>query len=126
MAWKREPEPPRKLGCVLATDRGEPSHTEVSGQDQRCNQSSVDAHDAAQALELVRALRDQLHEMTGRLTWLQRESAYSSTGRAAAIRLEVAALRRDIDEAQIFIRRLQRRYNLNDNGHGQARRHQAR
>ena len=99
--------------------------TEVSRQDPWCNQFSVDTHDAAQALELVRALRDQLHEMTNRVTWLQRESANSSTSRAAAIHLEVAALRRDIAEAQMFIRRLQRRY-LTDNGHGQARRHQAR
>ena len=77
----------------------------------------MDAHDAAQALELVRALRDQIHEMTNHLTWLERESAEGPTSRAAAIRLEAARLRRDIDEAQMYISRLQRRY-LNVNGRG--------
>jgi hypothetical protein len=81
----------------------------------------VDAHDAAQAVELIRALRHELHEMTSKLTRLERESARSSTSRAAAIRSEVAELRRDIDEAQIFISRLQRRY-LNDSRHSLVRR----
>jgi hypothetical protein len=86
----------------------------------------MDAHDAAQALELVRALRDQIHEMTNHLTCLESESDNSPTRRAPATRLEMAALRRDIDQAQMFISRLQHRYNLNDNGHGRARRQQAR
>jgi hypothetical protein len=77
----------------------------------------MDTHDAAQALELVRALRHQLHEMTIKLTWLERQAANSSTDRSSAIRSEAAALRRDIDEAQIYVNRLQRRY-LNVNGHG--------
>jgi uncharacterized membrane protein YccC len=81
--------------------------------------SFMDTHDAAQALELVRALKEQIHEMTNRLTWLERESTEGPTNQAAAIRLEVARLRRDIGEAQTFIRRLQRRY-LNANGHGRA------
>ncbi len=81
----------------------------------------MDTHDAAQALELVRALSDQIHEMTNHLTWLERESDEGPSSRAAAIRLEVARLRRDIDEAQMFISRLQRRY-LNVNGHGRGSR----
>lgn len=84
----------------------------------------MDARDVAQASELVRALRHQLQEMAGRLAWLERQSANSSTSRTAAIRSELAALRGDIDEAQIFISRLQRRY-LNDNRHEQARRQQS-
>ena len=81
----------------------------------------MDTHDAAQALELVRALRHQLHEMTIKLTWLERQAANSSTDRSSAIRSEAAALRRDIDEAQIYVSRLQRRY-LNVNGHGHGSR----
>ena len=56
--------------------------------------------DAAQAVALVRALGDLLDEMTRRLTWLERRGA----------RLEAAAMRQDIDEAQTHINRLQRRY----------------
>lgn len=78
----------------------------------------MDAHDAAQALELVRALSHQIREMTIKLTWLERQAANSSTRRSAALRSEAAALRRDIDEAQMFIGRLQRRH-LNSNEHAQ-------
>ena len=53
----------------------------------------MDTHDAAQALKLVRALSDQIHEMTNHLTWLERESDEGPSSRAAAIRLEVARLR---------------------------------
>ena len=66
--------------------------------------------------QLVRALRAQVHEMTTQLDWLERQSLTNfSTRRAATLRLEIAALRRDINEAQMFISRLQRRY-LADNG----------
>jgi hypothetical protein len=55
--------------------------------------------DAAQAVELVRALRDQLRQMTHQLVWLEHHDA-----------TEAAALRLDISQAQVFIYRLQRRY----------------
>jgi hypothetical protein len=87
----------------------------------------MDECDVAQAAELVRALRDQLHGMTRQLAWLERQDAPSWTHRASAIRCEVAALRLDISQAQIFIDRLERRY-LNSDGYGQPRRparHQA-
>jgi hypothetical protein len=96
-------------------------------QDQRCNDSCVDERDAAQAVELVRALRNQLHEMTHQLVRLERQDVTGTSSRASAIRSEAAALRRDINEAQILIDRLQRRY-LNSDGHAQPRRpgrHQA-
>ena len=71
----------------------------------------MDACDAEQAWQLVRALRAQVHEMTRRLDWLERQSLTNfSARRAATLRLEIAALRRDINEAQMFISRLQRRY----------------
>jgi hypothetical protein len=78
----------------------------------------MDTHDAAQALELVRALSHQIREMTVKLTRIERQAAHSSIRHSAALRSEAAALRRDIDEAQMFIGRLQRRY-LYSNGHAQ-------
>ena len=68
------------------------------------------AREAAQALELVRALRHQLYEMTKRLAWVERQDVTGRNGRACALRLEAAKLRRDIKEAQALIDRLQRRY----------------
>ena len=67
-------------------------------------------HDAAQAAELVRALRHQLREMLAQLAWVQRQDITGTNGRACAMRLEAAALRRDIQEAQFHIDRLERRY----------------
>jgi len=64
----------------------------------------------AQAVELVRALRHQLREMTARLAWVARQDVTRRTGRVCAMRLEAAALRRDIREAEVLIDRLQRRY----------------
>jgi hypothetical protein len=75
-------------------------------------------HDAAQALELVRALRGQLHKMTAQLAWVIRQDVTGTNGRACAMRLEAAALRRDIRQAQLHIDRLQRRY-LNDDERAQ-------
>lgn len=69
-------------------------------------------------MELVRALRDQLHEMTRQPVWLERQDVTGTTSRASAIRCEAAALRLDIDEAQILIDRLEHRYL---NGDGQRR-----
>jgi len=64
----------------------------------------------AQAVEFVRALRHQLHEMTTQLDRVERQGAIATNARACAIRLEAAAPRKDIQEAQRLIDRLQRRY----------------
>jgi hypothetical protein len=77
--------------------------------------------DVAHAVELVRALRVQLAEMTSQLAWIERQDVTGRNARACAMRIEAAALRRDINEAQILIDRLQRRY-LNANKHNEQRR----
>ena len=64
----------------------------------------------AQAVELVRALRHQLREMTAQLGCVEGQDVTRTNGRACALRLEAAALRRDIREAQVLIGRLERRY----------------
>ena len=56
--------------------------------------------DAAQAAVLIRALSDVRDKMISRITWLEKHGA----------QLDAAALRRDLDEAQTHITRLQRRY----------------
>jgi hypothetical protein len=66
--------------------------------------------DAAQAVELVRALCEVLDKMTRQLAWLEQRGA----------RLEAAARRQDVNEAQAHINRLQRRY-LKDDKHAPAR-----
>jgi Tfp pilus assembly protein PilO len=60
--------------------------------------------DVAQAAEFIRALKQQLHEMTARLARLERQAVTD------ALRLEAAALSRDIQEAQFMIDGLRRRY----------------
>ena len=70
----------------------------------------MDEVDAAQAVELIRALREQLHQMTHQLAWLDRQDLTGNGTRASAMRCEAAALRRDINEAKVYIDRLQRRY----------------
>jgi hypothetical protein len=79
----------------------------------------MDQRDAAQAVELVRALCDQLHETIRQPARLERQGGIGTRGRASAIRCETAALRRDINEAQFLIDRLERRY-LNCNGRAPA------
>jgi hypothetical protein len=64
---------------------------------------------AAQAVELVRALRHRLHEMTSQLAWAERHGV-GRNRRACAMRVEAAELRRDIQEAEFLIDRLRRRY----------------
>ena len=64
----------------------------------------------------MRALCDQLHDMTRQLARLERRGVASKNGQGMAARYEAAALRRDIHEAQRLIDRLERRY-LNGNGH---------
>jgi hypothetical protein len=73
------------------------------GQGQLCNASCMDGRDAPQAAELVRALHDQLLEMTRELVRLEGRDATGTSSRASAIRCEAAALRRDITEAQTLI-----------------------
>jgi hypothetical protein len=68
----------------------------------------------AQAVEFVSALHVHLRKMTSQLGWIERQDVTSRNARADAMRLEAAALRRDINEAQILIARLHRRY-LNTN-----------
>jgi hypothetical protein len=64
----------------------------------------VGEYDAAQAVALVRALCDLLSDMNRRLIRLEHHGS----------RLEAAALRRDIYEAQTHINRLERRYLRSD------------
>jgi hypothetical protein len=79
----------------------------------------VDFHpvrcETAQAMQLIRALRAQLHEMTTQLAQVERRDVtLMKRGRASALRLQASALRRDIKEAQALIDQLQRRYLLSD------------
>ena len=74
--------------------------------------------DAAQAVELIRALRDQLHEMTTQLARVERQvvlrvDTLERPGTRDAVGSRQAAPRhasRDMQEAQALIDRLQRRY----------------
>jgi hypothetical protein len=72
------------------------------------------APQVGQAVEFVRALRAHLHKMTSQLAWIERQDVTSRDARAYAMRIEAAALRADINEAQVLIGRLHRRY-LNTN-----------
>ena len=80
-----------------------------------CDHRPMGTHQIAQAVELVRALRYELREMTTQLACVERQDVTVRNGRACAMRLEAAALRRDIHEAEFLIDRLQRRY-LEGNG----------
>jgi hypothetical protein len=63
-----------------------------------------------QAVEFVRVLRFQLRKMTGQLASIERLQAAGRNARAGAMRAEAAELRRDIDEAQLLVERLERLY----------------
>ncbi len=65
-------------------------------------------YQAAQALELIRALRHQLHEMATQLASLERQHVTGRNDRAHALREEAISLRRDIQEAQLLIDRLRK------------------
>lgn len=71
-----------------------------------CNDALMGDVDAAQAAELIRALVDAIYQMTHRLTWFETREDSQARG----VRLEAAALRRDIYEARRHIDRLERRY----------------
>jgi hypothetical protein len=70
----------------------------------------VDDCNRVQAVELIRALRSHLREMTAQLAWLEPQDVSANNGRASEMRTDAATLRRDIQEAQAHIDRLQRRY----------------
>jgi hypothetical protein len=73
--------------------------------------SVVGGWQGAQAAEFIRTLRVELLEMTSRLTWIERQRVTARNARVAhAMRVEAAALRRDIAEARVLIDRLQRRH----------------
>jgi len=75
---------------------------------------SVVGLQVARAVEFVRALHVHLRKMTSQLAWIERQALISRNAQADAMRLEAAALRRDINEAQTLIDRLHIRY-LNAN-----------
>ena len=77
-----------------------------------CENLVMQESDPAQAAQLVRALCDQLREMTAQLAWADARNVPGPNGHAT--RLDAAALRRDIAEAQMHIDRLQRRYRLGE------------
>jgi hypothetical protein len=70
----------------------------------------MDAWQKAQAVEFIRALRFQVREMTGKLAWIERQTANASTARANALRAEAVVLRRDIREAEALVGRLEQSY----------------
>ena len=65
---------------------------------------------AAQAVEFIRVLRVQLGKMTTQLAQIERQDVTGRNARACAMRVEAAALRRDITEAKVLIDRLHRQY----------------
>jgi hypothetical protein len=74
----------------------------------------MDRWQVAQAVEFIRALRVQLGEMTARLAWIECQGVAGRSSRE--MRLEAAALRRDLQEARRLLDRLQRRHlNANSN-----------
>jgi hypothetical protein len=60
----------------------------------------VGERDAAQATQLIRALCEVRDKMISQVTWLEKHDR----------RLDAAALRRDVNEAQAYITRLHSRY----------------
>src|ERR1700761_8617362 len=71
----------------------------------------MESRQAAQAVQLIGALRAQLDGMTVRLAWVERRGATTKKRSvASAMRSEAAALRRDIDEARVLIDGLCSRY----------------
>ena len=70
---------------------------------------------AAQAVKFISALRDHVNEMMAQVAWLERKGARAkSSSMVSATRVEAAALRRDIAEAQVLIDRLRSRYSKGD------------
>ena len=80
----------------------------------------MEQRDAAQAIELVRALRERLHEMTCRLVRVERQGLAGRDSPPSALLSQAAELRRDVGRAQILVNRLERNY-LNGNGDADSR-----
>ena len=78
----------------------------------------MDDCNRAQAVELIRALHSQLREMTAQLAWAEPQDVTAKNGRTSNLRIDGAALRRDIQEAQAHIDRLQRNYLGSTSGAG--------
>jgi hypothetical protein len=76
----------------------------------------VEAVDIAQAMELVRALGEEVSEMCSRLARLERQDVANRNASR-----ETAELRCDISHAHVLIDRLQRKYLTGDNHHAQRR-----
>lgn len=69
----------------------------------------------AQALALIRALREHVDEMRAQLAFVERKGAAAkSSSMVSATRLEAAALRRDMNEAQALIDQLRSHYMTGD------------
>jgi hypothetical protein len=73
-----------------------------------CDHFVMQDCDPAQAAELIRALCRRLREMTHHLARIEGRDVPGPNGNP--MRLEAAALRRDIAEARMHVDRLQRRY----------------
>ena len=78
----------------------------------------MDGWQVPQAVEFIRALRVELGEMTSQLAWIERQNVTARNARAYAMRVEAAALRKDIQETEFLIDGLRRRY-LNGDEHTQ-------
>jgi hypothetical protein len=113
---RHSPSPPDKSNnggrqpCFFASSSGYSTGEQLRFRDDRGGNDQVNARDVAQAVELIRALCDQLRQMTAQLGWVESRDVTASNARACSMRLEAAALRRDIAEALAHIDRLQRRY----------------
>lgn len=78
---------------------------------RRCDDLPVGEREAAQAVKFIITLREHVNEMTAQLARLEDKSARATgASMVAATRVEAAALRRDISEAQLLIERLRTRY----------------
>ena len=59
----------------------------------QCDDFPMRDYQHVQAVELVRALRHHLHEMTTQLAWVERQDVTGRNGRACAMRMEASTLR---------------------------------
>ena len=86
-----------------ATGTRSPSRTgpaQCAWRANRCDNPAVGERDAAQAAQLIRALCEVRDKLISQMTWLEKHDR----------RLDAAAVRRDVNEAQAHITRLHRRY----------------
>jgi hypothetical protein len=78
----------------------------------------VGGSQVAQAVEFMRALHVHLRKMNSDLARVEREGVADKSSRE--MRVEAAALRRDISEAKLLIERLHRRYLNANESNGQS------